>query len=90
MNGWDNGMGTGGWVMMVVLWIVLIGVIMWAITRLLPSRRTDAQNAQVHSVREPEAPQEILDRRLALGEIDTATYDALSRKLGTGAGTGGG
>lgn len=87
MNGWDNGMGTGGWVMMVVLWIVLIGVILWAITRLLPSRRTDVQG---HGVREPEAPQEILDRRLALGEIDTATYDALSRKLGTGAGAGGG
>lgn len=86
MNGWDNGMSTGGWVLMVVLWIVLIAAIVWAIARLLPSRRTDAsgQNPAV-----TEMPKAILDRRLARGEIDTATYDALREKLDADVTSGG-
>jgi putative membrane protein len=55
--------------LMPLLWIALIGLIVWAAIRLAqrPSDRTDAQPQR-------ETPQEILDRRFASGEIDAETY----------------
>ena len=79
MYGWDNGMGAGGWVLMILAWVVLIGLIVWAIARIFPAlsgggaRREDA-NA--------ETPQQILDRRLARGEINTDEYARLRDALG--------
>ena len=74
MDGWDGGMSTAGWLLMTMLWIVLIAAIVWAAANLLPSRR------DVSSL-PPERPEEILDRRLAQGEIDPAAYDELRAKL---------
>jgi uncharacterized membrane protein len=74
MDGWDGGMSTAGWLVMTVLWIVVIAAIVWALANLLPSRR-DAPSPP------PERPEEILDRRLAQGEIDAPTYDELRAKL---------
>lgn len=74
MNNWSGGMGAGGWLLMSVLWVVLIAVIVWAVANLFPrGERNDEDLA--------ERPEEILDRRFASGEIDPATYDALSAKL---------
>ncbi|HUY58551.1 MAG TPA: hypothetical protein VMV16_02460 [Solirubrobacteraceae bacterium] len=70
-------MGAGDWVLMVVFWVVLVSVIVWVIARLFPTRtdaRRDAGDAS-------DTPRELLDRRLARGEIDTPTYDALRAKL---------
>ncbi len=81
MDGWygGNGMCAGGWILMTVFWVVLIAVIFWAGMRLFarpnPSDRSDAAR---------ERPEEILDRRLASGEIDADTYDALRDKLRAG------
>ena len=78
------GMGAGGWVLMTVFWIVLVAVIVWAIARLVPSRTDDVPEPQrcADESRPPaEAPQEILDRRLASGEIDVETYEELRSKL---------
>lgn len=74
MGDWDGNMGAAGWVMMTVFWVALLGVIIWAVTALAPSRRNG-------SAERPERPEDVLDRRLALGEIDPATYDALRAKL---------
>lgn len=73
MDGWD-GMGVAGWFLMTLLWIALIAAIVWALASLFPSRgATDSSS--------PERPEEILDRRLARGEIDPATYDELRSKM---------
>jgi putative membrane protein len=54
--------------LMPLLWIVLVGLIVWATVRLTqrPSNQTSAPRQ--------ETPQEILDRRFASGEIDAETY----------------
>ncbi len=80
MNGFHNGMDPGWWVLMSLLWIALIALIVWAAVRLLPGRSPEAPR-QIDA----ERPEEILDRRLATGEIDPDTYDTLRAKLGGGA-----
>jgi len=77
MDGWDGGMGVAGWLLMTVFWVALIAGIVWAVANLFPSRR-DGSTVM------PERPEEILDRRLAHGEIDPATYDELRGKLRAG------
>lgn len=76
MDGWDGGMSVAGWLLMTVFWVALIGVIVWAVGNLFPSRRDG-------SAVPPERPEEVLDQRLARGEIDAATYDELRGKLRT-------
>jgi len=74
MNNWYSGMGAGGWFLMSVLWIALIALIVWAVAKLFPRGERDRSNLA-------ERPEEILERRLAAGEIDAAAYDALRGKL---------
>jgi putative membrane protein len=76
MNGWDNGMGAGGWVLMILAWIALLGLVVWAISRLFPTRSGGDSRGQT-----AETPEEILDRRLARGEIDTDEYARLRDAL---------
>jgi len=65
-----GGMGSLGWLGMGVFWLILLGLIIWLVVRLLPgsdsgtTRNTD------------ESALEILDRRLASGELDTETWQA--------------
>lgn len=73
MNGWYHDMGAGNWVFMSVFWIALLVVVVWVLTSVLPDRGRSSEPS--------ERPQEILDRRLAAGEIDVKTYDELSAKL---------
>ncbi len=83
MDGFHNGMDPGWWVLMSLVWIALIALIVWAAVRLLPGRSAEAPRQS-----EVERPEEILDRRLARGEIDPDTYDTLRAKLGGGAPSG--
>jgi putative membrane protein len=70
MMGWyGGGMGYAGWMFMGLFWLVLLGLIIWAVVRLLPDRREGGH-------RDAESPEEILDRRFARGEIDAETYQA--------------
>ena len=75
MMSWSGGMGAAGWVLMSVLWVVLIAAIVWGLAALFG--RADRPGIAAIS----ERPEEILDRRLASGEIDTETYEALRAKL---------
>ena len=75
MMEWDGGMSAAGWLLMTLFWIGLIAAIVWAVVALFPGRgQADAP---------VERPDEILDRRLARGELDPETYDALRTKLRT-------
>ena len=75
MMNWSGGMGAGGWVFMSVLWVVLIAAIVWAMAALF-SRNDRSSGASI-----TDRPEEILDRRLASGEIDADTYETLHTKL---------
>jgi uncharacterized membrane protein len=69
-------MGAAGWVAMALLWIVFLVAIVWFIARLTPSAaRDDGWSRRL------EDPREILDRRLAGGEIDIPTHEQLRAKL---------
>lgn len=76
-----GGMGWGGMVGMVLLWAVLIGLVVWAVTRLLPARREGGVPQPGH-----ETPEEILDRRFARGEVDVETYQAQRAALASARG----
>lgn len=80
MNGWNGGMTWEGWFFMGLFWVLLLGVIVWAAAQLFPGRR-DTRPAET-----AEGPREILDRRLASGEIDLDTYEKLRRTLGVAGG----
>ena len=81
--GW-GGMGVVGMIGMVVFWLLLIAVIVWAVSRLLPGR----QARQGHSEPGQETPEEILDRRFARGEIDLETYQVQRAALASARGEG--
>lgn len=76
MNGFNDGMSAGGWVLMSVLWVVLIAAIVWAVAAV--SSRNSGRPGTDGLL---ERPDEALDRRLASGEIDVDTYDTLRSKL---------
>jgi putative membrane protein len=66
------GYGPGwAWMMLMPLvWIALIGLVVWAVVRLAQRPGDSGYTQQPRR----ETPQEILDRRFALGEIDVDTY----------------
>ncbi len=67
----NGGMGGAGIITMAVIWILIIGLGVWLVTWLTRRDKSVSQN---------ESPRQILDRRLAAGEIDAATY-AQGRRL---------
>ncbi|MGW3041997.1 SHOCT domain-containing protein [Kitasatospora sp. NPDC001159] len=69
----------GGWawmMLMPLLWIALIGLVVWAVVRVTHQRPGQYGDRPVNGGGPPhrETPREILDRRYASGEIDTDTY----------------
>ncbi len=59
---------------MALFGIALIALIVWAGARIFPSHAAPDDEAL-------ERPEELLDRRLARGEIDPETHDKLRDKL---------
>ena len=85
MMGWyGGGMGYGAWMFMGLFWLVLLAVVIWAVVRLLPTRRDAGRS------REVESPEEILDRRFARGELDLETYQVQRAALTAARGSRGG
>jgi len=76
MMGWyGGGMGWGAWLAMGLFWLVLLGLIVWLVARLLPgSDGGTTRNAG-------ESALEVLDRRLASGEIDLEAWQAARAAL---------
>ncbi|MCB2178151.1 MAG: SHOCT domain-containing protein [Actinomycetales bacterium] len=98
MMGWyGGGMNGFGWLGMGLFWLVLLGVIVWLVVRLATSgARVPPQPPAAPPVAPPAVPParpsgtaaalEILDRRLAQGEIDVETYRATRDALMEGRG----
>ena len=66
MMGYGWGMGPAGWLFMGLFWLVLLGLLAWAVIALLPATRGRTDR--------PEDPRTILDRRFARGELDAEQY----------------
>ena len=60
--------GVGGWALMAVVWVAVVGLVVWAVCRMFPERRDPGARA-------------LLDARLASGEIDLDTYRRLRDEL---------
>jgi putative membrane protein len=67
MMGYGWGMGLAGWIFMGLFWVAVIGLVAWGAGALLPHTRSAGGGR-------PERPEEILDRRFALGELDVEQY----------------
>lgn len=68
--------GWGGWswmMLMPLVWIALIGLIVWAVVALTQSGRRTGNTPDYGQPRY-ETPQDILDRRFASGDIDADAY----------------
>ena len=68
--GWYGAMGPLAGLAMLVFWVALIGLIVWAVGRLLPGNSGETTRAN------SESALEILDRRMANGEIEMHDWQA--------------
>lgn len=69
------GLGPGGmWLWMVLVWVVVIGGIVWAVTQF--SRGSDRGSGTAD-----DGARRILDERFARGDIDAEEYRALRDEL---------
>lgn len=73
---WCSGMGLGGWIVMIGLWASFIAAAMWMVTRLFP-----ASHPQQPKGGGSGTAREILDQRLASGQIDSQTYEHMLHEL---------
>jgi putative membrane protein len=80
MNGGWGAMTPFGWVFMLVLWVVVIGGVLWAVARIFPGS-SQAQASGTPAAPAQEDPERLLERRLASGEIDAETYDQIRERL---------
>jgi putative membrane protein len=71
MWGWGSGFG---WIWMLVIWVVVIGGVVWVVTQLATTngRRGQDDSSEARSV---------LDERFARGEIDEAEYRRIRDEL---------
>jgi putative membrane protein len=68
MGSYGNGMGSLGWLGMSVFSLLLLGLIVWLVMRLLPGSSGQTSRPTGDSAAE------ILDRRMANGEIDVPEW----------------
>lgn len=80
---WGYGFGWG-WVMMgfgMILWIALLGVLVWALLRWLDRRANGARPQGPATPAHGPSALEILQQRFARGEIDAATFEQMRERL---------
>jgi uncharacterized membrane protein len=75
---WDHHMGTGGWIFSILATLLILGLIVALIVWAASPRgdRSGSANGAARSARE------ILDRRLAGGELTADQYEQLRETLG--------
>jgi uncharacterized membrane protein len=71
-DGYWGGMGWFGGLLMLVAWVAVILLAVWAVRAFFPSQRHDAS----------ETAMTVLQRRYAAGEISEAEYERARRVLG--------
>lgn len=81
MMGGYYGLGSAWMMLMPLLWIALLGVVIWAAVRLTQGPARGSASRETEPPQRRETPLEILDRRFASGEIDAAAYDEARTRL---------
>ena len=80
ISNWDGMMsGWNGWLwptLMMLFWAAVIGLGVWAIIRATRDNRVDPNQPVA-----PESARQILDRRLASGELDSQQYSELRSQI---------
>lgn len=82
MMGYGWGMGYG-WIFMLVFWALLIAAVVWAVSRLAPRSDRD------EGFGPRETPLEVLQRRLANGEVSPEEYLRIRDELSPTSKSGG-
>jgi putative membrane protein len=75
MMDWDGHMTTGGWIISIIWMLIVIALVVWLIIWLQSSRSRSGLSGSAAS------PNEILDRRLASGELSIEEYERLATAL---------
>ncbi len=70
MGPWCGQMGAEGWLLTVAVWAVVLALVVWAVSRLFPARPAERPT-----------PHDVLDARLAAGDLDPQTYRSLREEL---------
>ncbi|MGB8021952.1 MAG: hypothetical protein WCF04_12040 [Candidatus Nanopelagicales bacterium] len=78
MGGYGWGVVPWMWVFMGLFWLLLIGLIVWLVVKLLPSGNLGSSGAPRPG---GGSALEVLDHRLAAGEIDVQTYSEIRDAL---------
>jgi uncharacterized membrane protein len=92
MGWYGGGAAVGMWVIMILFWLLLIGAIVWlalVLTKLARQADSTAPGAPPGATRPSQpppppqgpSPLEVLDHRLAGGEIDLETYHQIRATL---------
>ncbi len=77
MYGYDDGWGAGGWVLMSLVMLVVVGAVVVSVAALMRSNRTTQASSAVTPTRTEsgsDSALRLLDERFARGEIDEADY----------------
>ena len=74
--------GLGWWmVLSSLLWLVLIGAVVWALVRWVGYQTRSAGGHQSSGPSDKTSAEEVLRQRFARGEIDAATFQAMRAQL---------
>ncbi len=73
MNGYSGfgGMGAGASILMILVWIAVVALVVWAVRALFPGTHEAARAG----------PLDLLKRRYAAGEITSAEYEQARRAI---------
>lgn len=71
---WNGNFGSGSWVVMSLMMLAVWGIVAWVVVAAMRARRSEA----------PPSAREVIEGRLARGEITVAEYEALDRALQSG------
>lgn len=88
MMGYGYGMGGGGWFAMTIFLVALITLVIWALSRALPTGGSWGGDGARRGEGARDSAEDILDRRFAAGEIDQDTYRSMRATLRSSRPTG--
>lgn len=77
MMGWyDDSVGWGGWVAMILMMIAFWGLIIFAVVAIFRGSTSQSSSSGQIETGQQRSPMQTLDDRFALGEIDADEYHA--------------
>jgi putative membrane protein len=78
---WGEHMSTGGWIFSILGTLIIVALVVGVVI-LAAQALHDRGEGTASGAARAESPREILDRRLASGELTVGQYDELLQRLG--------